>query len=272
LIDFDQATISTVPKALARSFLGLKFGDTGISNGMIQFFKNQLKAVLPIQVSNIIRRTLRKPLENQLPVVTDSTAHAAKQLLRAWEIAQTSDASAPGTVLAYYSLVHGEYRFPGERPWERRWETLNLIANYTGKRVLELGCNMSLLSCYLLLKGGAESALAVDVDAEILESAKLVSSALNVSPKYMQVDFDSEYDWEADLGEFSPDIVFALNVLNWVKDKPRLLNFLGRFDEVIFEGHESFEVERERFEKTGFANVELISLTERNRPLMHCVK
>jgi 2-polyprenyl-3-methyl-5-hydroxy-6-metoxy-1,4-benzoquinol methylase len=239
---------------------------------MVQFFKSRLKAILPARVSNIIRGTLKKPLENQLPVVTDSADQIAKQLLKAWEIAQTSDASAPGVVHAYYSFVHGEYRFPGERPWQPRWETLNLITDYTGKRVLELGCNMSLLSCNLLLKEGAASALAVDMDAEILESAKLVSSALNVSPEYMQVNFDSENDWEADLSGFSPDIVFALNVLNWVNDKSRLLNFLGRFDEVIFEGHESFEVERARFEKVRFAKVELISLTERNRPLMHCLK
>jgi 2-polyprenyl-3-methyl-5-hydroxy-6-metoxy-1,4-benzoquinol methylase len=239
---------------------------------MAQYLKSGLKAILPTRVSNFIRGALRNPLDNQLPVVTESADQAAKQLLRAWEIAQTSDASAPGVVHAYYSFAHGEYKFPGERPWAPRWETLNLITDYTGKRVLELGCNMSLLSCSLLLEKGAESALAVDIDAEILEAAKLVSSALNVSPEYMQVDFDSLNDWEADLSKFSPDLVFALNVLNWVKDKSRLLNFLGRFNEVIFEGHDSFEVERERFEKVGFNKVELISLTERNRPLMHCVK
>jgi hypothetical protein len=33
--------------------------------------------------------------------------------------------------------------------------------------------------------------------------------------------------------------VFALNLLNWVEDKTRLLAVLGRFEELIFEGHDS---------------------------------
>jgi len=239
---------------------------------MTQYIKNQIKAILPASAHNIARRMLRKPPMNQLPLITASHDLKAIQLLRAWEIAQKSDASAPGAIDAYYSVTSGAYTFPGERSWETRWEALSLISDYTGKRVLELGCNMSLLSCYLLLHKEAEAALAVDVDFKILESARLVSSAFGVTPEYKQVDLDSSSNWEADLCEFAPDIVFALNVLNWVADKTRFLKFLGRFEEVIFEGHDSFEIEKSRFEEVGFSKIFLISLTERNRPLMHCIK
>lgn len=269
LIDFDQATMSTVPKALARSFLGFKFHDSGIAISMTQFLKGQIKAVLPAKLLSFLRRMSRR---NQLPSLQVTADRTTKELLRAWEVAQDSDASAPGATLAYYSFWYGGYHFPGERSWKMRWDTIKLITEFSGKRILELGCNMALLSCHLLLQGRAESVLAVDIDSEILKSAKLVSSALDVFPEYMEIDFDSKFNWETDLTAFSPDIVFALNVLNWVKDKTRLMNFLGRFDQIIFEGHDSFEVERTRFENVGFKNIVLVSLTERNRPLMLCAK
>ncbi len=69
-----------------------------------------------------------------------------------------------------------------------------------------------------------------------------------------------------------PDIVFALSVLNWVKDKERLLKFLGRYREVIFEGHDSVAVETERFKQVGFGHITLIAVSERDRPLLHCRK
>jgi hypothetical protein len=129
---------------------------------------------------------------------------------------------------------------------------------------------MSLLSCFLLKEGKATAAMGVDVDPSILEAAKLVSSALGVDPVYRQQDFDSPSGWENELKEFKPDLVFALNVLNWVQDKERFLNFLGCFDEIIFEGHDDFETERNNFKARGFRNIKLISITERKRPVIHC--
>ncbi|MCD6440480.1 MAG: hypothetical protein J7L86_01655, partial [Candidatus Marinimicrobia bacterium] len=97
--------------------------------------------------------------------------------------------------------------------------------------------------------------------------------ALNVDIHTEKISFDDKNNnWESKLEAFSPDIVFALNVLNWVEDKNRLINFLGRFNKLIFEGHDSYQIERTRLQKVGFKNFNLIVMSERKRPLFICEK
>jgi hypothetical protein len=69
-------------------------------------------------------------------------------LAQAWEIAARSQASFPGLQLAYYSLDVAGINFPGERPWVQRWNSLRANVNFKGKRFLELGCNLGLLSIH----------------------------------------------------------------------------------------------------------------------------
>jgi hypothetical protein len=114
--------------------------------------------------------------------------------------------------------------------------------------------------------------MGIDIDAEILRSAKLVVTAFGVEVDFMRVDFDDERQWESGLAKFAPDIVFALNVLNWVKDKDRLLAFLGRFNEVVVEGHDSCDIETRRLREVGFQKVRLVTISERGRPLLHATK
>jgi hypothetical protein len=66
--------------------------------------------------------------------------------------------------------------------------------------------------------------------------------------------------------------VFALSVLNWVQDKQRLLDFLGRFEEVIFEGHDSFDVESRQLGSVGFKQIDIVGVSERGRKIIHCRK
>ena len=213
----------------------------------------------------------RKELRT-LPVLPDSASSQLKNLLQAWKIAQDSEANAPGQHLAYYSLSLEGYHFPGERPWIDRWDTLRSITDYSSKRILELGCNMGMLSTHLLKDCNVKAALAVDADAKILESAEHVGLAFDVRPILRRIDFDSDDDWEAELADFKADIVFALSVLNWVQDKQRLLNFLGDYAEVIFEGHDSVEVETNRLRTVGFRRFDIVGISERGRAVIHCQK
>ena len=169
---------------------------------------------------------------------------------------------------AYYSFDFQGFHFPGERPWQERWDNLRAIRDFRGLKILELGCNLGLLSCHLLGEEGSVSAVAVDRDPAIVEGARLVAEALSVSPRIMQIDFDQAEDWEKELLNFRADVVFALSVFNWIEQKDRFLEFLGRHSCVIFEGHDSFEVERNRLQSVGFSRVKLLSLSERDRPLL----
>lgn len=272
LIDFDQAISTTFIDAFFKTFF-IRSGKGDIVRGYLNLIKEFLKRSLSPNLIRTLKALIgKKALDNQLPVLPTNASRSLHRLLEAWSIAQNSEASSPGAIVAYYSFWFEGIRFPGERAWSERWNVLRGITNFNNKRILELGCNMSLLSCHLLKNEKALHALCVDIDNNIIQAAKLVAEALEVKPQFRQQNLDAPDNWEDEISGFNPDIVFALNVLNWVEDKARLLNFLSRFNEVIFEGHDSAEVEIQRFKDVGFTTIHLISITERNRPVLYCCK
>ncbi len=245
----------------------------GVRNSYVATRRYLYRKFLSMKLGRVVKRAMKsRDQQIQLPTVSKRADPKIHALLDAWKLAQISDANAPGQCVCYYSLELEGYHFPGERPWAERWNMLKGVTAYQSKRILELGCNLGLLSCYLLKECGASAALAVDHDAMILEAANHVSKAFGVSPVFEQQDFDRPEDWEATLAEFQPDIVFALSVLNWVKDKKRFLTFLGKFGEIIFEGHDSFKIESQRFKDLGFDQIRLVGFSERGRPTIHCKK
>ena len=275
LVDFDQACRVSFLVAVISQFFGISIGENKVQSSTISLIRKHLRQTLsPKTVKALKRLRSRKAIKKirTLPVLADDASFQLKTLLKAWKMAQESDANAPGQHLAYYSLNLEGCHFPGERCWIDRWNKLRCITDYSGKRILELGCNMSLLSTYLLKYSNVKAAFAVDADAKIIEAAKLVHMAFGVRPAVKVQDFDAPDDWESQLIDFKPDIVFALNVLNWVQDKQRLLDFLGRFAEVVFEGHDSFDVESRQLGSVGFKQINIVGVSERGREIIHCRK
>lgn len=275
LIDFDQSTKCNQIQAIFRQFFWIRAGQGRIKASMVTLFKEYLKMRLSKKTIKRYRKLIgriRQKKIHRLPYLPESADAKVKTLLNAWMIAQLSNASSPDRNVAYYSLYFEGYHFPGERPWEERWKTLRDITDYSGKRILELGCNMALLSAFLLKEGDAKKALAVDADGGILEAARCFATALGVSPIYHKQNFDSPDNWEVKIADFCPDIVFALNVLNWVNNKERFLKFLSGFSELIFEGHDSLDVEIGRLHSVGFSKIDLITQSERDRCVLHCTK
>jgi hypothetical protein len=275
LLDFDQATRASTIQALLRSFTGFEIGEGVVHRGLPSLVKSEIHRRLSPRVIRVLKRLLGRKDDvdgHALPTLPGAADAASSCLLAAWKLAQESAASSPGCRQAYHSFRHRGIDFPGERPWLARWRQLDDAVDWSGRRVLELGCNMALLSSFALQEAGAAAALAVDADEQILGAAALTASALAVSPSFAQVDFDDAGDWESRLSRFEPDLVFALNVLNWVRDKDRFMAFLARFDDVVFEGHESMAVAEARFRAVGFRRIELLGLSERGRPLLRCRK
>jgi predicted Ser/Thr protein kinase/2-polyprenyl-3-methyl-5-hydroxy-6-metoxy-1,4-benzoquinol methylase len=274
LVDFDQAVRTTIVKAFAGNIFGIKSGESKVSYGLNTILKDYLRKHFPNFLFSLKRLLGRTPEfeKHELPAIKDDADPRLKKLLDAWRIAQKSNASAPALPLAYYAIDFEGYHFPGERPWNERWNRLKNASGYLGKTILELGCNMGLLSIHLLKEAGAAKCIGVDHDKKILESAKLISEVFEVNPVFKQINFDSTKDWESELLSENIEIVFALNVLNWVNDKDRLLKFFTNFPEIIFEGHDTTEVERKRFEQIGFTTIEEIGYSERERIILKCVK
>jgi len=275
LVDFDQASTGRFAVCLARSLLGLGLGRAAVGNAILAPVRERLQASLPPPLIRLLKgRRIRdrRPDASQLPPLPPAAGPKLRALEVAWRIAAASNASSPDQSVAYYQLEFRGLCWPGERPWAERWRALRRITSYRGRRVLELGCNMGLLSIFLLKEAGASATLAVDRDAPILAAAANAARAFGVRPEFRRVDFDRDAHWEAALLAFRPDVVFALSVLNWVADKARLLAFLGRCDELIYEGHDSALIERQRLHAAGFTTIELVATSERGRAILHCSK
>jgi SAM-dependent methyltransferase/predicted Ser/Thr protein kinase len=273
LIDFDQASSGGFAGCLARSLLGLRLARGPVSNSLWAPLRERVQTSLPPAVLRTLkgaRLSRRRARVAPLPPLPPAAAPALRELHAAWRLAAASGASAPGVAVAYHELEWQGTLLPGERPWAARWQTLRGITPYRGRRVLELGCNLGLLSSFLLKDAGAAAALAVDRNPLILEAAARAAAALGVAPSFRALDLDRDPDWEAELAAFRPDVVFALSLFHWVGDQARLLAFLGRCDELIYEGHASARTEWRRLRAAGFETITLIATSERGRAILHC--
>ena len=270
LIDFDQASAGPPAVCLGRSLLGLRLGGQPVRNTVLAPLRERLQASLAPSVLRRLRPRPRGP--SAWPVLPPAAGPELRTLEAAWRRAARAEASSPGRAIAYHELEIDGLILPGERPWAERWRQLRRITDYRGRRVLELGCNQGLLSIFLLKEAGAAAALAVDHDAEILEAAAETARVFQARPEFRRVDFDADPDWETALAAFRPDMLFALSVAHWLRDQARLFAFLGRFEELIYEGHDSARTERGRLAAAGFTAIELVCSSERGRPLLHCRK
>lgn len=273
LLDFDQAIITNPAAALIKQFFLIRIGKTELLESLPENLKLYLKRKHPgftIFFKRYIKRD--KSIPAKLPS-KDKLKDDPKllSLYEAWKIAQNSDASSPGELVAYYSLTFLGITFPGERPWIDRWNIFKNITDFNNKTIIELGCNMGLLSTFLLKEKNAKNVIGVDHDSNIIKAAMIISEVFEVKPGFEQINFDSSAEWESKLLAYNAEIIFALNLLNWVKDKSRLLNFLSNFKTVIFEGHDSVEMEKDRFKKLNF-NIREIGYSERGRIILLCTK
>ena len=265
LIDFDRGSLASRRRASLIDFVGIG-GRRGLSEN--PFWSLVIFTLAPKSRSFARRlRTVFRDSRGHLEAPLDD---ADLELLRsAWQRAQQSSANAPGQGLAYYALTYRRYHFPGERPWALRWEYIRGAVDFQGKCVLELGCNLALLSALARIHG-ATRVTAVDHDPGIIEAARVVSRAFGVDIDLREVDLASASDWEEPLR--GADIVVAMSLLHWLPDKRRALNFLSEHQELIYEGHDSLEVECNRLMKLGFGEVRVLTRTERGRHLLHAVK
>jgi predicted Ser/Thr protein kinase/SAM-dependent methyltransferase len=205
LVDFDQATTGSFGRCLARSLLGLRAGGPPVQNSILAPVRERLQTSLSPRLIRWLKGQRLGTIAGAplpIPALPPDASPRIRALHRAWELASGSDASAPGRATAYYALEVEGVRFPGERPWAERWRLLGGVTSCAGRRVLEIGCNMALLSIYLLRESGAAAALAVDRDPTILAAAAEVAAALQVRPELRRVDLDDDADWEASLAAY----------------------------------------------------------------------
>lgn len=284
LLDFDQAIKTSRYRAILIDIFGI--GNIKAPRGFFDFFwlLGQMRTnwfrylrliTKPIRffrllIQNVFSRKKQPDLRQQsMKKVYNNESLEIKLLKQAWEIGMRSDANAPGNNIAYYSIDLAGCHFPGERPWVLRWHEVSKRVDFRGKRILELGCNLGLFSAFAR-RSGALKCVGVDHDKEILDGARLVSKAFHVNNDFYHVDFDMDASWEEKLPGF--DLVIAMSVLNWLKNRERFLAFLGKHNELLYEGHDPLDVEFSRLQSVGFDRIEIVMITERNRTVLYASK
>lgn len=260
LVDFDRALAMSPRGAFLADWLGI-----GRRQRPSKPFWKLVMYTLAPRLESIGQR-IRAIRRRRRPVIAEQSVDPDVRLLvAAWEVAAKSEANAPGQHLAYYSFTYRGLHLPGERPWDLRWDAIRTSVDLRDKKILELGCNMGLLSINAVIHG-AESAIAVDRDRDVLDSARLVAKALRVEVDFEQVDIVRDAAWEDRLA--GADLVVAMSLLHWLPDPARLLAFLARHREVLYEGHDSTEIETSRLRSIGFTTIRDLGSTERGRPLL----
>ena len=261
IVDFDRATLAAGWATGLADWLGL--AHTGLSPN--PFWKLALLTMAP-KAGSLARR-VRAVIGGTNGHQKRSTRQAAVDPLgAAWSLAQRSPANAPGQMVAYYAFTYRGRHFPGERPWYARWEPIRRAVDFRGKRLLEFGSNMGLLSSFATIYGAVE-AVGVDHDPLIIQSARLVAQGLGTGAEFERVDLIGDASWEERLA--GADIAVAMSVVHWLPEPERLLRFLGRHAEVIYEGHDSVDVETARLRSVGFEEISVIAETDRDRFLLH---
>ena len=264
LIDFDRARRLSPLKSAYRDWVGI--GPRSLRSPY-PFWKLVLFALAPKVRSAALR--LRGALRSSKAELSAPADQDLADLEQAWRTAELSKANAKGQNQAYYAFSYRGRHFPGERAWYSRWESIRASVDFEGKSVLELGCNMGMLSTFATLSG-ATSAHGVDHDADIVDAARLVARALGSDATFEQLDLMASDPWEERLG--GRDIVTALSVVHWLPEKERVLRFLGTHDELIYEGHETLDIETARLRSIGFDRIDVVLETERDRHILHARK
>lgn len=264
LIDFDRALRLSPLKSAYRDWVGV--GPRSLRSPY-PFWKLALFALAPKVRSAGLR--LRGALTSPKAELIASADQDLADLERAWRTAELSKANAAGQNQAYYAFSYRGRHFPGERAWYSRWDPIRTSVDFEGKSVLELGCNMGMLSTFATLSG-AVSAHGVDHDADIVDAARLVAQALGSDATFDQLDLMAPEPWEQLLG--GRDIVTALSVVHWLPEKERVLQFLGTHDELIYEGHDTLDIETARLRSIGFEHIDVVLETERDRHVLHARK
>jgi len=179
----------------------------------------------------------------------------------------------------YYRMTINGKVYPGSRLWDMRWDVIKDATDYTNKNILDLGCNMGLVSTCLKTYRGVSAAVGVEGPDWFLiqqgsphrvQAAQWFAQAFEADVSFIQVDLNGSGNYEEVIGN-DYDIAFCMCLLNWIKDKERLLRFLAQFNEVIYEGHDSLEVELDRFRRHGFTHFRILGKGDRGS-IIHFTK
>jgi 2-polyprenyl-3-methyl-5-hydroxy-6-metoxy-1,4-benzoquinol methylase/tRNA A-37 threonylcarbamoyl transferase component Bud32 len=116
----------------------------------------------------------------------------------------------------------------GTRLLDRRIDLLNSVIFKTGEKVLDVGCNFGMLSCYLYNRGCCVTG--IDNDPAVIRAAKIISNILRKDVDYRCLDIDCVEH----IGSY--DTIMLFSVLHHTRNiKLNALKIIKSCNRVIFE-------------------------------------
>ncbi len=202
------------------------------------------------------------------------------KLSNAWELYKKSAATNINNLVKvglpnvpYYSLKIANKVLAGERPWDVRWNIIKAAGvDFNDKQILEVGCNMGLLSTFLLVDFKPRKVVGFDRDAIAVKCAQLIAEAFDVKPILHQLFLiqKNTQEWQKILG-FGYDVVFLLSVFKYFNPAVQLdfMTFLQKnsFPVLIYEGDKFLEKELTIFKNAGYTRQLFIGKSDRGRPM-----
>lgn len=161
----------------------------------------------------------------------------------------------------YYGFeLNGERFGGGSRHWEPRWDQIKDVVSYEGKRIIEFGGNVGLCSIFLEKYRGAGSTTIVEYLPRFKQFNKKLQSVFRTHTEFHVLNVDKD-PYERIVGK-NYDIAICMSFMWWVKNKERFLKYLSNIPTVIYEGHDTLEVEVKRMKSAGFRYYKLIGYSK----------
>jgi hypothetical protein len=116
----------------------------------------------------------------------------------------------------YHSFDIYNIRIQGQRKPIQRLHKIKKFYDFTNKQALDFGCNTGGMLLHLpeLKKG-----VGIDYDENCINAATYIAKKVNFSTDYKFIRADlNAFDFEKELGDYKPDILFLLSLGSWVKD------------------------------------------------------
>ena len=110
----------------------------------------------------------------------------------------------------YQNILEKKIIANGTRLLDKRIELLKDIKFNGCEKVLDVGCNFGMLSCYLYDRGC--NVTGIDNDADVIRAAKIVSNIIGKKVNYQCLDLDDAQEIEA------YDTIFLFSVLHHTKN------------------------------------------------------
>lgn len=138
----------------------------------------------------------------------------------------------------YGKMYRSVYGLKGAGEWP---QLQKMLPDFTGKRVLDLGCGFG-WHCMYAYDAGASSIMGVDISAKMLQKAEALKGDRSIVYQRMAIE-DVEMDKE------SVDIVLSSLALHYVKDYAALMRRI--YDWLTPQGHLVFSIEHPIFTAQG---------------------